>query len=64
MNAMAKLGCLAVTAGAAFCAASAAVRWMGNVHFMGYETLSFFIGGMALMVAGCAAKLYGECGKS
>ena len=40
------------------CAASGFNRLLGNYHFLGYEAMTFFTGGMALMVFAALIKLH------
>jgi type IV secretory pathway VirB2 component (pilin) len=50
-NAAALLGIL-------ICLLAGVARMAGNYHLLGYESMTLFTGGIALMVAACLAKLY------
>ena len=43
--------------GISICLVAGIVRLTGAYHLMGFEAVTLFIGGTALMVAGCFAKL-------
>ena len=55
-----KIGNLAGVLGALICVSAFFVRFSGKQFLAGYEPLSFFIGGVALMVFGCFLKLEGK----
>lgn len=45
-------------AGIAVCAVAGIGRLLGNYHLLGFETVTLFIGGTALMVMACLVKLH------
>ena len=57
------LGRLAAVAAEVICLGAGAMRVFGAHQILGFETVTLFIGGIALMVLGCLAKFYrGELG--
>lgn len=51
-------GNLVAVVGVLICLAAGLARVIGNYYIFGYESEAFFIGGIALMVMGCLAKLH------
>ena len=52
------LGHVAAVLGVLICLVAGASRLLGNYHFLGFESITLFIGGIALMVMACLARLY------
>ena len=52
------LGRLAALLGLSVCAVAGVLRLMGHHQAIGFDVVTLFIVGIALMVAGCLAKLY------
>lgn len=44
--------------GILICLVAGAVRLTGKYHVLGYEAITLFIAGIALIVAGCFVKLH------
>lgn len=51
------LGSLTGWAGVLLCLLSGVVRVSGSYHIAGYGAITFFIGGIGLIAAGCLFKL-------
>ena len=51
-------GKAAALLGVGICALAGLLRIVGMHHVLGFETVTLFIGGIALMLMGCLAKLY------
>ena len=51
-------GHLAAILGLAFCLVTGLTRLSGNYYVIGFEASTLFVGGIALMVAACLARLY------
>ncbi|MDP3921028.1 MAG: hypothetical protein Q8R76_09535 [Candidatus Omnitrophota bacterium] len=54
------IGPLIANAGLVVALVSGVIRLMGYAYIGTYETISFFVLGLGLMVAACAIKLYGK----
>ncbi len=52
------IGNVAALLGIIICLIAGIARMTGNYHVLGYESITLFTGGIALMVAACLAKLY------
>lgn len=52
------LGNVVGVAGIATCALAGGSRLLGSYHLLGFETVTLFIGGIALMVMACLVKLH------
>ena len=51
------IGSIAAVAGMVTCLAAGLARLMGSHYFLGFESVTLFIGGIALMVLACLARL-------
>ena len=51
-------GAAVAVLGILVCLITGVLRLMGHYNVLGYETMTLFISGIALMVAACAVKLY------
>ena len=51
------MGNIAASLGIVACLLAGVARLAGNHYFLGYEAVTLFIGGIALMVMACLAKL-------
>ncbi len=51
-------GRIAAVLGIAICAGAGVARILGMYELMGFEAVTLFIGGIALMLLACLAKLY------
>ena len=54
------IGPLLAKAGLFIALVAGAFRLMGRSHIGSYETLSFFVLGLGLMIVACVVKLYGK----
>jgi type IV secretory pathway VirB2 component (pilin) len=52
------LGNITGVAGILICALAGISRLAGGYHLLGFETVTLFIGGIALMVMACLVKLH------
>ena len=52
------IGHIAALLGLGVCAGAGFSRILGMHYVLGFETVTLFIGGIALMLAACLAKLY------
>ena len=52
-------GNIAALLGIVACLVAGIARLTGHHYFLGYEAVTLFIGGIALMVMACLAKLQG-----
>lgn len=52
------IGNAAALLGLLICLFAGVARLTGGYHVLGYESMTLFTGGIALMVAACLAKLY------
>ena len=57
-HAISVLGNITGFLGVFFCLVSVLTRLLGNYHVLGYELRTLFLGGIALMVMACLAKLH------
>jgi len=51
-------GNAAAAVGIVICLVTGVVRLAGGYYLFGYESITLFTGGIALMVMGCLAKLH------
>jgi type IV secretory pathway VirB2 component (pilin) len=51
------VGHVAAVVGILICLVAGLARLAGSYHCLGFEAITLFIGGIALMVMGCLAKL-------
>lgn len=54
------IGHLAALLGIVICLLTGLVRVSGTFYFLGFEAQTLFIGGIALMVMACLARLYAQ----
>lgn len=52
------IGTLLGIVGVLVCLLAGVFRFTGNYYLLGFETVTLFIGGIAIMVAACFAKLH------
>jgi len=51
------VGGFTAVAGIVICLAAGLARLLGNHYFLGFESVTLFIGGIALMVLACLVRL-------
>jgi len=54
------IGYLCAGVGMNVCLITTLIRLTGRAYIFGMETMSFFMGGVALMVVACVLKLYDD----